>query len=324
MSKVSPKLIKSQLHPRNKHRNGYDFRKLQQILPELSTVIIKNQYGNLTINFADPIAVKLLNKALLLAYYQLIFWDIPDNYLCPPIPGRADYIHYLADLLAEDYQGNIPCGKTIHVLDIGVGANAIYPIIGHAEYGWTFVGSDINATALKMAQLLAQANPNLQHALRCRLQKNTNSIFNHIIKPNEQFALTLCNPPFHASSVEAQTAARRKLQNLGQLYDNAQPTILNFAGQQTELWCEGGERAFIGNMIRESKQYQHQCLWFSTLVSKQETLSFIRQQLKNVNVIESRVIKMSQGQKISRFVAWTFLNKAVRIAFINKVMAQSK
>ncbi|MCO6561362.1 MAG: RlmF-related methyltransferase, partial [Gilliamella sp.] len=125
-------LKKLQLHCRNKHQNGYDFTKLIKILPELSRYVNQNSYGNLSIDFADPMAVKQLNKALLLNDYQINYWDIPDGFLCPPIPGRSDYIHYLADLLAQDNQNSIPTGKQIRVLDIGVGANVIYPIIGCA------------------------------------------------------------------------------------------------------------------------------------------------------------------------------------------------
>ncbi|OCG37161.1 23S rRNA (adenine(1618)-N(6))-methyltransferase RlmF [Gilliamella apicola] len=313
---VQTPLKKLQLHCRNKHRNGYDFAKLIKILPELSRYVNQNSYGNLSIDFADPMAVKLLNKALLLNDYQMNYWDIPDGFLCPPIPGRADYIHYLADLLAQDNLNSIPTGKQIRVLDIGVGANVIYPIIGCAEYGWSFVGSDINPVAIKVALLITQANTLLKNTLQCRLQKDSGSIFKHIIKPNEFYALTLCNPPFHASAEDALASTQTKLKKLGKLANSTQKTVLNFGGQHAELWCEGGESAFISNMINESTQYKTQCLWFTSLVSKKETLSIINKKLKQVAVVESRIIPMAQGQKVSRFVAWTFFNQVERKARI--------
>lgn len=309
-------LKKLQLHCRNKHQNGYDFTKLIKILPELSRYVNQNSYGNLSIDFADPMAVKQLNKALLLNDYQINYWDIPDGFLCPPIPGRSDYIHYLADLLAQDNQNSIPTGKQIRVLDIGVGANVIYPIIGCAEYGWSFVGSDINPVAIKVALLITQANTLLKNTLQCRLQKDSGSIFKHIIKPNEFYALTLCNPPFHASAEDALASTQTKLKKLGKLANSTQKTVLNFGGQHAELWCEGGESAFISNMINESTQYKTQCLWFTSLVSKKETLSIINKKLKQVAVVESRIIPMAQGQKVSRFVAWTFFNQVERKARI--------
>jgi 23S rRNA (adenine1618-N6)-methyltransferase len=39
----------------------------------------------------------------------------------PPIPGRADYIHQIADLLATCNKKVVPTGADIRILDIGVG-----------------------------------------------------------------------------------------------------------------------------------------------------------------------------------------------------------
>lgn len=305
-------LKKPQLHSRNKHRNGYDFANLIKILPELSLYVKQNLYGNLSIDFADPLAVKMLNKALLFRFYQVNYWDIPDGYLCPPIPGRADYIHYLADLLAQDNQNNIPAGKQIRVLDIGIGANVIYPIIGRAEYGWAFVGSDINPTAIKAASLICQSNRMLNGAVQCRLQKDSTAIFKHIIKPNEFYMLTLCNPPFHASAQDALASTRKKLTNLGKLTNPNQKAVLNFGGQHAELWCQGGESTFITNMINESVAFKHQCLWFTSLVSKKSSLELIKKQLTAVGVTDSKIVPMTQGQKVSRFVAWSFFSQEDR------------
>lgn len=312
-------IVKTQLHSRNLHKNGYDFAQLITVLPALADYVSQNAYGNLSVNFADPMAVKLLNKALLLYFYKLDYWDIPDHYLCPPVPGRADYIHYLADLLAEDNNNNqIPQGKSIKLLDIGVGANVIYPIIGHAEYGWSFVGSDINATAIKLATMIAQMNPSLKSALQCRLQKSSSAIFSNIIKPNEFYAATLCNPPFHASAEDAQHSSETKLQNLALNTGKNKQTKLNFGGQHNELWCEGGELQFISNMIDESAKYQTQCVWFTSLVSKKETLPIITHQLQKMPGVTVKIIAMAQGQKISRFIAWTFLSTQARQQFFNQ------
>lgn len=312
MKSVNPQGKTSPLHPRNRHRFGYDFTALCNSLPELSSFVRRNQYGNLSIDFADPMAVKMLNKALLLHEYKLTYWDIPNDYLCPPIPGRADYIHHLADLLAKDNQQTLACGKWVRVLDIGVGANGIYPIIGQAEYGWSFVGSDINPAAIKVATVISQANPGLRSAFQCRLQKNKNAIFDNIIQPNEYYLLTLCNPPFDASAEAARSSATQKLTNLAKSTGKTKNAALNFGGQHAELWCEGGESAFIGKMIDESQNYKKQCLWFTSLVSKKDSLAVITKRLKAVNVAQSQIIDMAQGQKKSRFVAWTFFNQNER------------
>ena len=149
MKKVKITTEKVNLHPRNKHRLGYDFEQLIQSCPELNDFVFTNQYETQTIDFSNSDEVKLLNKALLISEYEIHNWDIPKNYLCPPLPGRADYIHYIADLLTESNNGILPKGDTIEGLDIGIGANCIYPIIGNTTYGWSFVGSDIDEKALQ-------------------------------------------------------------------------------------------------------------------------------------------------------------------------------
>ena len=93
--------IKPMLHSRNQHREGYDFERLIEQSPELEAFTIQNPRGRTTIDFQNTQAVRMLNRALLSTHYEIGFWDIPASYLCPPIPGRGDYIHYLADLLAE-------------------------------------------------------------------------------------------------------------------------------------------------------------------------------------------------------------------------------
>ena len=202
------------LHPRNRHQGRYDFSRLINDTPELAAFVFLNPYGDQSINFADPAAVKTLNRALLRTFYDIQDWDIPANYLCPPIPGRADYVHYLADLLSSNNAGVIPCGATVRALDIGVGANAIYPLIGHAEYGWHFLGSDIDAVALTSARRIIHANQGLSTAIKLRQQRSHNHIFQGILSANDYFDLTLCNPPFHSSQEEASRSTQRKWRGL--------------------------------------------------------------------------------------------------------------
>lgn len=296
-------LEKSSLHPRNPHRFRYNFEELTQSFAGLTPFVFINKFGIESIDFADPDAVKMLNNAILKNFYNISGWDIPENYLCPPIPGRADYIHYVADLLASNNGGEIPKGDAIRVLDIGIGANCVYPIIGTKTYDWHFVGSDIDKLAIQNAQKIIASN-NLDHKIECRVQSNASQIFKGIILPEEKFDLTICNPPFHASLDDANAGTQRKLKNLG---DKApSKTILNFGGKNTELWCKGGEKVFIISMIRESALFANQCKWFTTLVSKQDNLPVIYNFLKSVKAIEVRTINMAQGQKISRVVAWRF------------------
>jgi len=296
---------KQELHPRNQHRSRYDFPKLINSCPELKPFVFVNSYGDESIDFSNPQAVKILNKSLLIHFYGIADWDIPENYLCPPIPGRADYIHNVADLLASVNNNIIPKGKKVKVLDIGVGANCIYPIIGHQTYGWEFVGSDVDRKAVASAVNITAINPPLKNHLSFRLQNITANIFKGVVKPGEFFDLTICNPPFHASAEEAQLGSHRKVRNLGK--QKGKDIVLNFGGQSSELWCKGGEVEFIRRMIEESVQIGSQCCWFTTLVSKSAHLPAVYYALEKSGARKVKTIEMAQGQKQSRFVAWTFL-----------------
>ncbi|WP_316766665.1 23S rRNA (adenine(1618)-N(6))-methyltransferase RlmF [Pedobacter frigiditerrae] len=298
---------KSTLHSRNKHRSRYDFKALTNSCAELKSFVSINKYGDESIDFANPVAVKTLNKALLKHFYQIDFWDIPEGYLCPPIPGRADYMHYAADLLASCHNQIIPKGKKIKVLDVGVGANCVYPIIGHQEYGWNFVGSDIDDVAIRSAKNIVDINPSLKNSIELRLQPSKSAIFKNIIHKEEKLDLTICNPPFHASAEQALAGSQRKSRNLGQ--KNHSRPVLNFGGQDAELWTEGGEVGFISKMIEESKSFKNQCFWFTTLVSKSENLGGIYAMLNRAEAVEIRESEMSTGNKITRIVAWTYLNE---------------
>lgn len=308
---------KAGLHPRNPHRFNYNFEALSQAYPDLNNFIFINDHQIVTIDFSLPDAVKALNKALLITEYGIQNWDIPSQYLCPPVPGRADYIHYVADLLASNNNGIIPEGINITGLDIGIGANGIYPIIGNAAYGWSFVGTDIDEKALQNCKKIIADNPKLIDSISLQLQIEPRFIFKNIFLPEDKFAFTICNPPFHASPEEAAKSALRKVNALEKTKTNK--PVLNFGGQNGELWCKGGELGFLTQMIYESAKYPMQCLWFTTLVSKKDNLLKIYKVLNKVGASEIKTIDMAQGQKISRVVAWTFLTTKQQQEYINAI-----
>lgn len=282
---------KDQLHPRSRFRSRYDFARLVAAHAVLAGFVKTNAHGDAGIDYADPRAVKALNAALLADAYGLRGWDLPAGHLCPPIPGRSDYIHRLADLL------ELRRGADVRVLDVGTGASVIYPLIGACEYGWSFVGSDIDASSLRWAQKNVQGIDKIE----LRLQKHPEHCFHSIIRSGEHFAAMMCNPPFHASAADAAAGTRRKQQNLG-----LKSQALNFGGTASELWCEGGELGFIRRMIAESREFAAQCGWFTTLVSKSEHLPRLEKALRQVQAAEVRLQEMAQGQKKSRVIAWRF------------------
>ena len=304
---------KPNLHARNEFKNSYDFKKLTATHKALEQYVFINEFGTETVNFALPEAVKALNTAILISNYDIKNWDIPANYLCPPIPGRTDYLHYLADLLADSNNDKIPTGENITGLDIGIGANCIYPILGYSLYGWHFVGTDIDEVAVENCEKIIQNNPKLVDAISLQLQLSARHIFKDIILAEDKFAFTICNPPFHSSQDEATKASTRKVNALSGT--RTTKPILNFGGQNAELWTEGGELGFITQMIFESAKYPLQVLWFTTLVSKKEHLGSLQKTLDKAGAANVKIIDMAQGQKTSRILAWNFMTEAQQKAW---------
>lgn len=299
---------KSRLHARNRNRDRYDLDALIVTNPNLQTFIRENKYGVDSIDFSDPTAVKELNKSILHHYYGIKNWKFPDSNLCPPIPGRADYLHYLADLLSQNNFGKFPKGENITCLDIGVGANCIYPILGVVEYGWNFIGSDIDANSIKSSLSIIDTNPILHGKVTLKRQSKSKSIFKNILNEKDFIDITMCNPPFHLSKEEAAKGTSRKIKNLSGKEE--QTPLLNFSGISNELVYAGGERQFIENMIKESELYPKNCLWFSTLVSKQSNLKWMYHTLEQTRAIQIKTIPMGTGNKSSRIVAWSFLSSS--------------
>lgn len=297
--------VKSILHPRNEHRERYDFPALIEVHPELNAFVKPNKYGDDSIQFSDAEAVKSLNTALLKKHYNIDFWDIPEGYLVPPIPGRADYIHYAADLVTSSNFGRMP----IHIkaLDLGVGASCIYPIIGVQEYGWTFLASDIDAKSIAASQRIVNENTVLTDKIDLRLQDNANHKLKGILKKDELVDVVICNPPFHASLEAANAGSLRKISNLNK--KKANEVELNFGGQNAELWCEGGEIQFIRSLIDEGKEFGKSCFWFTTLIAKRSHEEILVRFMKKAGATDVKIILVGQGNKTGRIVAWTFLNE---------------
>ena len=178
------------LHPNNAHKDGYDFDALVLTYPALKKFVKPNNHGRNSIDFASPAAVKALNCALLKHHYGISEWNVPEGYLCPPIPGRVDYIHYAADLLSS-------CGikasdsRQVKMLDIGTGANGIYSLLAAKVYGWHCTGSEIDPVGLKNLAAVLDKNEDLKQLIDLRLQRDKRKVFEGVIKSGERFDLSV-------------------------------------------------------------------------------------------------------------------------------------
>lgn len=279
------------LHPKNKFNKGYNFEELIQTNPKLETYVSKNKFDVVTIDFSIPEAVKELNKALLFSYDKISVWEFPDENLCPPIPGRLDYILYLTDLLSEE--------ENVKVLDIGTGATCIYPLLGVAENNWDFVATDIDLDSLDTSQDNIDDN-NFTDKIELRQQFDENNILKGVLKDDDSFSAVMCNPPFYKSAEEAQGANKRKNRNLGN------SAVRNFSGNNNELWYVGGEKAFLHNYLYESSLFKESSKWFTSLVSKKENIDSLQKSAKKLGAKEFKVIAMNQGNKVTRIACWKY------------------
>ena len=267
------------------------------VFTDLIPFVFENKYETKTIDFANPKAVKALNTALLFKDYNIKFWEFPDTNLCPPIPGRVDYIHHVADLLKTS-----KITDNLNVLDVGTGASCIYPILGVSEYNWRFVATDIDKTSLKSAQKIIDKN-NLKNRIELRHQKELSQIFKGVLNQEDCFSVSICNPPFYKSEADALEATTRKLKGLNKA---SYKLVRNFSGTQNELWYKGGEKAFIHNYLYESSLFKEQCVWFTILVSKKDLVKGMYTSLKKLGATNIKTINMGQGNKVSRIIAWSF------------------
>ncbi len=286
------------MHKNNLHNHSYDFDVLTQKWEPLMPHVFVNDYQTQTIDFSNPKAVKELNRALLISYHDIVYWEFPDENLCPPIPSRADYIYHLADLLRRS-----GCDGNLNILDIGTGASCIYPLLGHSIYKWNFVATDIDRESLEVAQKIVDKNK-LSGTIELRLQDDEMQILNGIIKPSETFAASMCNPPFFKSEEEAWDATKTKLKGLGKQKDTL---VRNFSGTTKELSYKGGEKAFVHNYLYQSSKFKQSCFWFTCLVSNVSHVRSMKESLEKLGATDFQVLDMIQGNKVSRVVAWTYL-----------------
>ena len=283
------------LHKKNKHKKGYDFTLLCKENPELLPFVFVNPHGTETIKFSDPKAVKALNTALLKTHYGIVDWSFSEANLCPPIPGRVEYIHQIANLLKPIKN------RSNAVLDIGTGASCIYPLLGAKEYEWSFTGTDIDEKSLKNAQKIIDANQ-LQGKIKLKHQSDANAILENIFTPESKFDACICNPPFFNSEEDAQEASQRKMKGLKQDPKSKR----NFGGTNKELHYKGGEKAFLHNYLYQSSLFKKQCYWFSSLVSKKGNIKSMQKSLEKLGATQFKIIPMNQGNKQTRIVAWSF------------------
>lgn len=169
--------------------NPPNFEELSKLYPEFGKFVFKNKYNTYSINWKCKYAQKELCRTLLHHDFGVEYWDIPDGFLIPSLTSRCNYIHWIDDILGRHW------GTNIKGLDIGTGANCIYPLVGNKTYKWKFLATDINPDALLIANKIISMN-NLNDSIQLLEQFNSDCIFKNIIHERDYFHFSMCNPPY--------------------------------------------------------------------------------------------------------------------------------
>ncbi|KAJ6896858.1 Ribosomal RNA large subunit methyltransferase F-like [Populus alba x Populus x berolinensis] len=148
-------------HPPKKKKysdNPPDFVLLASLYPSFKDFVFYSRDGRPRIDWTNFNSTRELTRVLLLHDNGLNWW-IPNGQLCPTVPNRSNYVHWIEDLLSSDIiPNNNSNGDIVRGFDIGTGANDIYPLLGASLLGWTVVGSDVTAVALEWAERNVKSN----------------------------------------------------------------------------------------------------------------------------------------------------------------------
>lgn len=142
--------VAAAMHPRNKYaENAPDFSLLASKYPAFRSFVSYGAGANNRprIDWTDFNATRELTRVLLDHDYGIKWW-IPDGQLCPTVTNRANYIHWIEDLLAScpaPWHQNGEHEEVVCGIDIGTGANCIYPLLGTALHKWHFVATGFSS-----------------------------------------------------------------------------------------------------------------------------------------------------------------------------------
>ncbi|XP_065014256.1 uncharacterized protein LOC135642220 isoform X2 [Musa acuminata AAA Group] len=320
------------IHPRNRYsEKPPDFGLLAYLYPSFSPYVFPSSRpgGRPSIDWTDFNATRELTRVLLLHDHGVNWW-IPDRQLCPTVPNRSNYIHWIEDLLSSDLIPAWDCSdRKVRGFDIGTGANCIYPLLGASLLGWSFVGSDVTDAALEWARKNVESNPHLSELIEIRNandflcsaevkpksgkiiegelfaeEKEAESlepklvlssfskphVLVGVVKDDEKFDFCMCNPPFFESIEEAGLNPKTSC-----------------GGTPEELVYPGGEQAFVTQIINDSVVLRNSFRWFTSMVGRKANLKVLVSKLREVGVSLVKTTEFVQGQTARWGLAWSFI-----------------
>lgn len=340
-------------HPRNKYsENPPDFAHLASLYPSFKPFVFFSRDGRPRIDWTDFNATRELTRVLLLHDHRLNWW-IPDGQLCPTVPNRSNYIHWIEDLLSSDIivKPTSNGGDKVRGFDIGTGANCIYPLLGASLLGWSFVGSDVTDVALEWAEKNVRDNPHISELIEIRKVENGKETLPLEGSHNEMLVSTSSKIDLTENMGRETALSPSSSLNSSNLHPNANkrycgPPILlgvvregeefdfcmcnppffetmeeaglnpktSCGGTPMEMICPGGEKAFITRIIEDSVTLKHTFRWYTSMVGRKFNLKILTSKLWEVGATVVKTTEFVQGQTCRWGLAWSFLPPAKKIA----------
>ena len=266
-----------------------DFLILIKEFPELKKYIIKHdeKIEEFSFDWSNNDLSLLMTKSILNYYFNIKYYDIPKGFLIPPVPSRLNYLNLINELIKDIEKENI-----IGV-DIGTGANIIYPILGNSVCDWKFICSEINNESYNNAKLILQKN-NLEENINLIKQENKNNIFVSIINQENKYTFSMCNPPYYDYEQEIK------------IEDKKRDTEYNF----DEVYYEKGELGFFERYFEESICYKKNIFLFTILIGKKSNSEIIYDIINSYNNIIKLcdIKKIMTGNNVRYIIYWSFYN----------------
>ncbi|KZT53193.1 hypothetical protein CALCODRAFT_440486, partial [Calocera cornea HHB12733] len=270
-----------------------NFVELAEAYPPLKPHVFLRQ-GQPALDFRDPNVQRRLTEAILHRDFNLKL-ALPNNRLCPAVPNRWDYVAWINEILVSSYDVS---PSSIHGIDIGTGASAIYTLLGcRSHASWSMVGTvDVDATSLHWARENVALN-GLQDRIEVMAVDMSQPIVQPLVAhPDIQFDFLMCNPPFYSSADEiADLAAMKEFDPNGVC-----------TGSDNEMIIAGGEVGFVGQIVRESVQLRTRCRWYSSLLGKLSSVREIVELVRSEKINNYVIGEITQGRTKRWAIAWSF------------------
>ena len=248
-----------------------------------------------------------LTRALLRTHLDVQLPYLEENHLCPPVPNRFFYLHWIHSELLSKNAGGVGSHRG---LDIGSGATAIYSLLAAKFFHYHMVTTEIDVNAAAMAQKNVEANHLSSHVHVARvppshsqdpsqppggpLERSLVAFEQLLLQQQKPLDFVMTNPPFYDPSTMEHVNPRAG--------DGRARTAMTVS----EGSYPGGEVGFVTEMIADSLRRPHASRWFSSMLGKKTSLSFLQKTLTHVlGPSHIRVTEYGPGQYTRWFLAWT-------------------